>query len=252
MNDYKPQNTSKTTLDPLELHNFNKLSSTWWDENGSMSMLHRLNPLRVRFINETLCQTLHLTNELDIPWPSLSLLDVGSGGGLVAEPYARLGANVTGIDPSEQLIKVAKAHAAAAQLNINYRQTTLHALLDEHPRFDIVLALEVIEHVTDPNQFLQQLKAVTKPGGTVFISTLNRTWLSYLGAIIGAEYVFRWLPVGTHRWQKFITPAELDGYCAHVDLRPIDCKGFKYNLLTKTWSISSAMPINYISGYTAI
>jgi 2-polyprenyl-6-hydroxyphenyl methylase/3-demethylubiquinone-9 3-methyltransferase len=211
-----------------------------------MAMLHRFNPVRLAFIKQVACQ--HFAREerrLDA-LGGLRMLDIGCGGGILSEPLARLGAAVLGADPSATNIEVAKLHAAEAGVTVDYRMSTAEALADENERFDIVLAMEVVEHVADLGLFVERCAEMVKPGGLMITATLNRTLKSFALAIVGAEYVLRWLPRGTHQWDKFVTPNELEAALERRGLRVIDETGVVYNLLSDRWQLSSDMDVNYM------
>jgi len=211
-----------------------------------MAMLHRFNPVRLAFIKQVACQ--HFAREerrLDA-LAGLRMLDIGCGGGILSEPLARLGAAVLGADPSATNIEAAKLHAAEAGVTVDYRVSTAEALADENERFDIVLAMEVVEHVADIGLFIEHCAEMVKPGGLMITATLNRTLKSFALAIVGAEYVLRWLPRGTHQWDKFVTPNELEAALEHRGLRVIDETGVIYNLLSDRWQLSSDMDVNYM------
>jgi 2-polyprenyl-6-hydroxyphenyl methylase/3-demethylubiquinone-9 3-methyltransferase len=211
-----------------------------------MAMLHRFNPVRLAFIKQVACQ--HFAREerrLDA-LGGLRMLDIGCGGGILSEPLARLGAAVLGADPSATNIEAAKLHAAEAGVTVDYRVSTAEALADENERFDIVLAMEVVEHVADIGLFIERCAEMVKPGGLMITATLNRTLKSFALAIVGAEYVLRWLPRGTHQWDKFVTPNELEAALERRGLRVIDETGVIYNLLSDRWQLSSDMDVNYM------
>ncbi|MFM2129418.1 MAG: 3-demethylubiquinone-9 3-O-methyltransferase, partial [Pseudomonadota bacterium] len=208
--------------------------------------LHRFNPERVRYVRDLACRRFARRTEDDRPLAGLTLLDIGTGGGLIAEPMARLGARVTGIDPSEKNIGIARAHAARMTLAIDYRATTAEALAAEGARFDIVLAMEVIEHVADVGLFLDAVAALVRPGGFAALATLNRTLRAYALAIVGAEYVMRWLPVGTHDWNRFLTPGELSSLLVERGLVPSDTTGMIYNPISGRWRLGADTAVNYL------
>lgn len=198
-----------STVDPAEVARFSAIAAEWWDPAGKFRPLHRLNPVRIAYIRDTLCRRLDRDPTAVRPLAGLRLLDIGCGGGLLAEPMARLGAEVVGLDAAEKNIRTAAVHAAELGLPIDYRHTTAEDLAATGERFDVVLAMEVVEHVADVPLFLRACADLLKPGGTLFLATINRTPKSYLFAIIGAEYVLRWLPRGTHDWRRFLKPSEL-------------------------------------------
>lgn len=234
-------NTGRTTVDSAEISRFSELAATWWDENGPMKPLHKMNPVRLAYIRDL--------GRGDKEWSDFSVLDVGCGAGLVAEPLARVGALVTAIDASEQNIAAAKSHANAEGVEVDYRFATAEELAAEGKKFDIVTALEIIEHVSDVEAFLDALAMLVKPKGKLFISTLNRTVMSYLFAKLGAEYILRMLPVGTHDWRKFLTPSEIILPAEKRGLKLLDKKGLIYNPILKSWSLGSSMDVNYILAF---
>lgn len=226
-----------------EIRKFGALAARWWDPSGPMKPLHRMNPLRTRWIAERLARAHGRTGtELS----GLSLLDVGCGAGLASEAFARMGATVTGLDAAGEALEAARAHAAAGGLEIAYRDGTPEALAAEGARFDAVVALEVIEHIEDRAAFLGALAGLVKPGGRVFLSTLNRTARSFLLAKVGAEYVLRMLPVGTHDWRMFVTPGELGTGLRQAGLRVTGLAGMSMEPLTGRWRESRDVSVNYI------
>lgn len=239
-NNKKTMHTS-TTVSTEEIDRFDELSAFWWDEKGPHAILHAMNICRLAYIKEQIIR--HFSKDQN-PFDGLTLLDVGCGGGIVCEPLTRLGASVTGIDASPRAIAVATKHAESMNLSIDYRCTSIEKM--PHETYDVVLALEVIEHVENPKIFIHHCKRLLKPGGMLIISTLNKTWRSYLGAIVGAEYVLRMVPVHTHDWEKFLPPSQVSDYLASESLRFTDLKGMTYSLLNKTWRLSTDLSINYI------
>jgi len=239
-----------TTLDRDEVARFAKLAGEWWDANGPFKPLHRINPVRLTYIRDQLCRKFGRDKAAAASLAGLSVLDIGCGGGLVAEPLARLGAEVTGIDPAPENIETAKAHAEGARLDIIYRATTAEALAASGARFDAVLLLEVIEHVPDVPLFLKSVAPLVKPGGLMVLSTLNRTLKAYALAIIGAELILRWLPLGTHNWNRFVTPDELRGAIRGAGLTPTDVTGMVYNPLADEWRLARDTDVNYFATAT--
>jgi len=239
-----------TTLDRDEVARFAKLAGEWWDANGPFKPLHRINPVRLTYIRDQLCRKFGRDKAAAASLAGLSVLDIGCGGGLVAEPLARLGAEVTGIDPAPENIETAKAHAEGARLDIIYRATTAEALAASGARFDAVLLLEVIEHVPDVPLFLKSVAPLVKPGGLMVLSTLNRTLKAYALAIIGAELILRWLPLGTHNWNRFVTPDELRGALRGAGLTPTDVTGMVYNPLADEWRLARDTDVNYFATAT--
>jgi 2-polyprenyl-6-hydroxyphenyl methylase/3-demethylubiquinone-9 3-methyltransferase len=240
----KPGRSS--TVDEAEVARFSALAGGWWDPRGEMAMLHRFNPARLGFIKEAACRHFGRGDKRLDALLGLRVLDIGCGGGILSEPLARLRAEVVGADPSQTNIEAAKLHAAEAGVTVDYRATTAEALADEGERFDIVLAMEVVEHVADLNLFVKRCAEMVKPGGLMITATLNRTLKSFALAIVGAEYVLRWLPRGTHQWDKFVTPNELEAALERHGLRVIDETGVIYNLLADRWQLSTDMDVNYM------
>src|SRR6201991_2380035 len=239
-------NTAATsTVDPAEIARFSKLSAEGWDPNGKMKPLHVINPLRLAYIRGAACRKVDRTPKSLSCLSGLRILDIGCGAGLLCEPLTRLGAEVIGIDPSETNISVAKLHAERGHLSIDYRCTTVEEI-DPRERFDIVLAMEVVEHVVDVGVFLKRCAAMLKPNGLMVVSTLNRNWKSFALAIVGAEYVLRWLPRGTHEWNKFVTPDELTKYLLDNRLVITEQSGVVYSPFADKWALSSDMDVNYM------
>ncbi|MCA6108850.1 bifunctional 2-polyprenyl-6-hydroxyphenol methylase/3-demethylubiquinol 3-O-methyltransferase UbiG [Bradyrhizobium cenepequi] len=236
---------SGTTVDPAEVAKFSKLSAEWWDPRGKMAPLHKINPLRLGYIRDAACRKFDRNARSLSCLSGLRILDIGCGAGLLCEPLARLGAQVIGIDPSATNIAAAKLHADKGHLAIDYRCTTVEEI-DARERFDIVLAMEVVEHVTDVGVFVRRCATMLKPGGLMVLSTLNRNWKSFALAIVGAEYVLRWLPRGTHQWSKFVTPDELAHHLQQNHLTITDQAGVVYNPLADKWNISSDIDVNYM------
>ncbi|HZC57252.1 MAG TPA: bifunctional 2-polyprenyl-6-hydroxyphenol methylase/3-demethylubiquinol 3-O-methyltransferase UbiG [Xanthobacteraceae bacterium] len=240
------QQTSASTIDDSEIAHFSRLSSQWWDPNGPMAPLHKFNPVRLTYIRDRV--TAHFGRDpkrLD-SLAGLRMLDIGCGAGVLSEPLARLGATIVGADPSDSNIAVAKHHAGLSGLSIDYRSTTAEALEAAGESFDVVLAMEVVEHAADVGLFVDVAGEMVKPGGLMFVATLNRTMKSFALAIVGAEYILRWLPRGTHRWDKFVTPNELEIAVAQSGLRVTDRAGMIYNLLADRWQISTDIDVNYM------
>jgi 2-polyprenyl-6-hydroxyphenyl methylase / 3-demethylubiquinone-9 3-methyltransferase len=237
--------SSTSSVDPAEIAKFSKLSDEWWDPRGKMAPLHKINPLRLSYIRDAACRKFERNAKSLSCLSGLRMLDIGCGAGLLCEPFTRLGAQVIGIDPSATNISAAKLHADKGHLSIDYRCTTVEEM-DARERFDIVLAMEVVEHVNDVGAFIKRCSAMLKPGGLMVVSTLNRNWKSFALAIVGAEYVLRWLPRGTHDWSRFVTPAELERYLGDVNLTVTEQAGVVYNPLADKWSISSDMDVNYM------
>ncbi|MGE0211113.1 MAG: bifunctional 2-polyprenyl-6-hydroxyphenol methylase/3-demethylubiquinol 3-O-methyltransferase UbiG [Parvibaculaceae bacterium] len=234
------------TVDTAEIEKFSALAAEWWDAKGKFAVLHRFNPVRLAYIKDHVAARFGRDPLTRHPFSGLRLLDIGCGGGLLSEPMARLGADVVGIDPSEKNVRTAATHAAAGDLAIDYRATTAEALAAAGERFDVVLNMEVIEHVPDPAAFMRTTGELLKPGGHAIVATLNRTLKSFALAIVGAEYVLGWLPRGTHQWERFITPDELRAQGEAAGLRRLDLTGVVYNPLNGTWSRSKDTDVNYV------
>jgi len=234
-----------STVDAGEIAKFSKLSAEWWDPKGKMAPLHKINPLRLGYIRDAACRKFERNTRSLNCLSDLRLLDIGCGAGLLCEPLSRLGAGVIGIDPSASNIAAAKLHADKGQLSIDYRCTTVEEI-DRRERFDIVLAMEVVEHVTNVGTFVSRCATMLKPGGLMVLSTLNRNWKSFAFAIVGAEYVLRWLPRGTHDWNKFVTPDELTKYLLDNRLNVTEQTGVVYSPFADRWSLSSDMDVNYM------
>ena len=237
-----------TTINPAEIAKFEAMAAEWWDPEGKFKPLHMLNPCRLDYIVAQIAAEFDRDSKAKAPFAGLRILDIGCGGGLLSEPMARLGAFVVGADAAPRNIPVAALHAEQSGLVIDYRVTTAEALAAAGERFDVVLNMEVIEHVADPAAYLTACQQLLKPGGLMICSTLNRNPKSFLMAIIGAEWVMRWLPKGTHDWQKFITPEELYTMIRAAGLDPVDRKGFVFNPLLWTWSLSDRdLSCNYVT-----
>jgi 2-polyprenyl-6-hydroxyphenyl methylase/3-demethylubiquinone-9 3-methyltransferase len=241
---------AQSTLDEKEVARFAKDAARWWDAKGPFAPLHRINPVRLAYIRDALCRRLGRDAKTGASLAGLSVLDIGCGGGLVTEPLARLGASVTGIDPAEENIAAAKAHAEGARLTIDYRATTAQALAASGAQFDAVLLLEVVEHVPDVPAFLREVAPLVKPGGIMVLSTLNRTLKSYALAIVGAELILRWLPIGTHQWDRFVTPAELRTGLRGAGLTLTDTTGMIYNPFADEWRLGRDTEVNYLARAT--
>ena len=240
--------TRTTTVDPEEVAKFEAMAADWWDVEGKFKPLHMLNPCRLDYITQQISAETGRDLTQPKPFKGLRILDIGCGGGLLSEPMARLGATVVGADAAEKNIPVAQLHAQQSGLDIDYRFITAEALAEAGEQFDVVLNMEVIEHVADPLVFLTACKSLLKPQGMMICSTLNRNPKSYLFAIIGAEHIMRWLPKGTHEWNKFITPDELFEQIKNAGLTPVDRQGFVFNFLTRSWSLSHKdLSVNYVT-----
>ncbi|MGY0570911.1 bifunctional 2-polyprenyl-6-hydroxyphenol methylase/3-demethylubiquinol 3-O-methyltransferase UbiG [Bradyrhizobium sp. RDM12] len=234
-----------STVDAAEIAKFSKLSAEWWDPKGKMAPLHRINPLRLGYIRDAACRKFERNVRSLNCLGGLRVIDIGCGAGLLCEPLSRLGAQVIGVDPSASNIAAAKLHADRSHLSIDYRCTTVEEI-DPRERFDIVLAMEVVEHVVDVGLFLKRCAAMLKPNGLMVVSTLNRNWKSFALAIVGAEYVLRWLPRGTHEWNKFVTPDELTKHLLDNRLVITEQTGVVYSPFADKWTLSSDMDVNYM------
>jgi 2-polyprenyl-6-hydroxyphenyl methylase/3-demethylubiquinone-9 3-methyltransferase len=234
------------TVDTEEVARFSRLAGEWWDARGPMAALHKFNPVRLAFIRDRAAGHFHRDPSRLDSLAGLRILDIGCGGGILAEPLTRLGAAVTGLDPSESNIAVARGHAAQSQLTIDYRTGSAEVLAAGGEKFDVVLAMEVVEHVADLHQFIDAAATLVKSGGVLFVATLNRTIKSFALAIVGAEYILRWLPRGTHQWDKFVTPNELEIAVEQCGLHVTGETGVIYNLLADRWQLSTDMDVNYM------
>ncbi len=240
--------TEETTIDQAEVAKFEAMAAEWWDPEGKFKPLHMLNPCRLDYITRQIAAEFGRDLAETEPFRGLRLLDIGCGGGLLSEPMARLGADVVGADAAEGNIPVARIHAEQSGLAIDYRHTTAEALAAGGEKFDVVLNMEVIEHVADPEAYMKACADLLKPGGMMITSTINRNPKSFLMAIIGAEHIMRWLPKGTHEWRRFITPDELYDLIRKAGLEPLDRKGFVFNPLSWSWSISDRdLSVNYVT-----
>ena len=236
------------TIDNNEISKFQAMADEWWDPNGKFKPLHMLNPCRLQYIVDQIAIHFDLSLTKKKPFRGFSLLDIGCGGGLLSEPMARMGANVLGADAADKNLPIAQAHAKQSNLAIDYRHTTVEELVEKAERFDVILNMEVIEHVANPSSYLVACSQLLKPSGLMICSTINRNVKSYLNAIIGAEYIMRWLPKGTHDWNKFITPDELSSLLVESGLRLIDKKGFSFDKISWRWSVSNKdLSINYVT-----
>ncbi len=236
------------TVDPSEIAKFEAMAAEWWDPHGKFKPLHMLNPCRLDYITQQIAGEFDRDLKAAKPFDGLRLLDIGCGGGLLSEPMARLGATVVGADAAEGNLPVARIHAEQSGLDIDYRHTTAEAMAAAGEQFDVVLNMEVVEHVADPLGFLTASQQLLKPGGLLICSTINRNPKSYAMAIFGAEVVMRWLPRGTHEWNKFITPDELFDLLRQSGLDPVDRKGFVFNPILWSWSISDRdLSVNYVT-----
>jgi 2-polyprenyl-6-hydroxyphenyl methylase/3-demethylubiquinone-9 3-methyltransferase len=240
------QRFSDATVDEREVARFAAMAAEWWDPRGGMGMLHKLNPTRLAYIRDTACRHFDRDPKTRKCLDGLRVLDIGCGAGILCEPMCRLGAAVVGADPAEANIAAARLHAQTGGLAIDYRATTAEALAGAGETFDMVLAMEVVEHVADLAAFVRCCAGMVAPGGLMITATLNRTLKSFALAIVGAEYVLRWLPRGTHQWDKFVTPNELEAVLERGGLRMIDERGVAYNILLDGWQLSDDMDVNYM------
>ena len=234
-----------TTINKEEIQKFSRLAEEWWDVNGKFKPLHMFNPIRIEYITEKIKIHFKLKKDKSNYLKGLNILDIGCGGGLISEPMARLGANVTGIDASEKNINIAKSHSKKNGLKINYLNVSPENL--EHiEKFDIILNLEIVEHVDNVSLYIKSCYKLLKKNGLMFTATLNRSLVSYIKAIVGAEYILRWLPIGTHDWNKFIKPEELEKYLSDEKFSTLDIKGLKFNPFLKKWKKTNDLSVNYI------
>ena len=235
------------TVDKEEIEKFSRLAKDWWNPNGKFKPLHKFNPIRIAYIKDNIVKTFKI-NQKKTPLKKLKILDIGCGGGLLSEPMCRLGAEVTAIDASEKNIKIAKLHAKKNNLNINYICTSPEKL-KKNNHFDIILNMEIVEHVHDVNFFLKSCSKLLKKNGIMFVATLNKTLKSYIFAIVGAEYILRWLPIGTHEWEKFLKPEELISTLKKYNLYLDKIDGMQFNILTDKWKVGTDKSVNYIAKF---
>ena len=234
-----------TTINKEEIQKFSKLADEWWDVNGKFKPLHMFNPIRIEYILDEISKHFKLDKNKKFFLKNLEILDIGCGGGLISEPIARLGGNVTGIDASEKNIKIASLHSKENNLKITYLNKSPEQL-DDKEKFDIILNLEVVEHVDNLDLYLKSCYKLLKPNGLMFTATINRTFTSYVKAIIGAEYILRWLPIGTHDWNKFIKPEELQKKLVDINLLTNNIKGLEFNPIFNKWKKTENLSVNYI------
>ena len=232
------------SVNKKEIEKFSKMAAEWWDPSGKFKPLHKFNPIRIRYIKENIINSFKLKSKKK-PLDKINILDIGCGGGLLSEPMTRLGAKVTGIDASSKNINIAKLHAKKNKLKINYLCSSPEKLKIQK-KFDVILNMEIIEHVEDINFFINSCSKLLKKNGLMFVATLNKTLKSYLFAIIGAEYVLRWLPIGTHDWEKFVKPEDLKKILNKNNLKLEKLDGMNFNIISDEWSVSSDTSINYI------
>jgi len=235
------------TINKKEIEKFSKIAEEWWNPEGKFKPLHKFNPIRISYIKENIIKTFKLDNK-KTPLKDIKILDIGCGGGLLSEPMCRLGAEVTGIDASDKNIEVAKLHSNKNNLKINYFCSSPEKFVVKD-KFDVILNMEIVEHVEDVNFFLNSCCKLLKKNGIMFVATLNKTLKSYIFAIVGAEYILRWLPIGTHEWEKFIKPEELISILKKNDLRLDKVDGMNFNLIKNKWSVSSDKSVNYIAKF---
>ena len=237
---------ASTTIDPAEVARFEKIAETWWDPKGPMKVLHRFNPVRLAYIRDEACRRFGHDPRSPRSLEGITILDVGCGGGVLSEPLARLGAQVTGLDPAPTNISVARLHAERAGVTVDYRNETVEAVVERGETFDMVLAMEVVEHVADRQAFVNACTRAVKPEGCLAMATINRTLRSFASAIVGAEYILGWLPKGTHEWDKFVTPEELTAAIQAAGFSVNDISGVAYNPLRDSWSLSRDTAVNYM------
>ena len=238
------------TINKLEIAKFSKIAAEWWSPNGKFKPLHKFNPIRIKYLKENFIEHFKL-KQTNSPLEGLNILDIGCGGGLLSEPITRLGAKVTAIDASKKNIQVAKFHAKKNNLKINYLCSSPEKL-NLNKKFDVVLNMEIVEHVEDLNFFIKKSSNLLKKNGLMFIATLNKTFKSYMFAIIGAEYVLRWLPIGTHDWEKFVKPDNLVSLAINSNLKLKKLSGMKFNPIIDNWSLSNDKSVNYIAKFKKI
>ena len=235
------------TINKKEIEKFSKIAEEWWDPEGKFKPLHKFNPIRISYIKDNIINTFKLKKN-EKPLNKIKILDIGCGGGLLSEPMSRLGADVVGIDASEKNINVAKLHAKKNNLNIKYVCSSPENY-QINEKFDVILNMEIIEHVDNVEQFLKSCSNLLKKNGMMFVATLNKTLKSYIFAIVGAEYIMRWLPIGTHSWEKFVKPQDLIKVLKNYNLELDELAGMKFNLIKNEWSISSDKSVNYIGKF---
>ena len=236
-----------TSVNKKEIEKFSKIADEWWNPEGKFKPLHKFNPIRIKYIKENIINNFELKNKTK-PLSGVNILDIGCGGGLLSEPMSRMGANLTGIDASEKNIKIAKLHAKKNKLNINYLCTSPERLKIKN-KFDVILNMEIVEHVEDVDFFLKSCSELLKKNGLMFVATINKTLKSYVFAIVGAEYVLRWLPIGTHEWEKFVKPEDLKKILMRYDLSLNKLEGMNFNIIKDEWSISRDLSVNYIAKF---
>ena len=236
-----------TSVNKKEIDKFSKMADEWWDPEGKFKPLHKFNPTRIKYIKENIINNFKLKNKFK-PLSGINILDIGCGGGLLSEPMSRMGANVTGIDASDKNIKIAKLHSKKSKLKINYLCSSPEKLKITK-KFDVILNMEIVEHVEDIDFFLKSCSKLLKKNGLMFVATINKTLKSYIFAIVGAEYVLRWLPIGTHEWEKFVKPEDLKKNLMKYDLYLNKLDGMNFNIIKDEWSISRDLSVNYIAKF---
>ena len=236
-----------TSVNKKEIDKFSKMADEWWDPEGKFKPLHKFNPTRIKYLKENIVYNFKLKNKSK-PLSGIEILDIGCGGGLLSEPMSRMGANVTGIDASDKNIKIAKLHSKKNKLKINYLCSSPEKLKIEK-KFDVILNMEIVEHVEDIDFFLKSCSKLLKKNGLMFVATINKTLKSYVFAIVGAEYVLRWLPIGTHEWEKFVKPEDLKKILMKYDLSLNKLEGMNFNIFKDEWSISKDLSVNYIAKF---
>ena len=238
------------TINKKEIEKFSKIAEEWWDPKGKFKPLHNFNPIRISYLKENIIKNFNLQGK-DKILSGIKILDIGCGGGLLSEPMSRLGAEVFGMDASEKNIEVAKLHAKKSNLNIEYFCSSPEKFKTDI-KFDVILNMEIIEHVEDVDFFLESCSKLLKENGLMFVATLNKTLKSYIFAIVGAEYILKWLPIGTHEWSKFVKPEELIKITKKYNLTLNELRGVKFNLITNNWQLSADNSVNYIAKFTKI
>ena len=236
-----------TSVNKKEIDKFSKMANEWWDPEGKFKPLHKFNPTRIKYLKENIVYNFKLKNKSK-PLSGIKILDIGCGGGLLSEPMSRMGANVTGIDASDKNIKIAKLHSKKNKLKINYLCSSPEKLKIEK-KFDVILNMEIVEHVEDIDFFLKSCSKLLKKNGLMFVATINKTLKSYVFAIVGAEYVLRWLPIGTHEWEKFVKPEDLKKILIKYDLSLNKLEGMNFNIIKDEWNISKDLSVNYIAKF---
>ena len=236
-----------TSVNKKEIDKFSKMADEWWDPEGKFKPLHKFNPTRIKYLKENIVYNFKLKNKSK-PFSGIKILDIGCGGGLLSEPMSRMGANVTGIDASDKNIKIAKLHSKKNKLKINYLCSSPEKLKIEK-KFDVILNMEIVEHVENIDFFLKSCSKLLKKNGLMFVATINKTLKSYVFAIVGAEYVLRWLPIGTHEWEKFVKPEDLKKILMKYDLSLNKLEGMNFNIFKDEWSISKDLSVNYIAKF---